>query len=90
MRRPVRLVFVIEFVPEGGALGVEHQGQVLGLPLPEHLEEHGGHPVGGVGGQALGSAEPAEGMKGPVEIGADVDEVEYPGCVGHNRPPVHL
>ena len=42
--RPVRLVVAIESVPEGGPFGVKDQGQMLGLPLPEHLEEHGGYP----------------------------------------------
>ena len=68
-------------MPEGGAFGVEHQGQVLGLPLPEHLEEHGGHPEGGVGGHPPGVGQGRQGVEGPVKIGADVDEVEDAGEV---------
>ena len=86
----VGLVFGKLAVPLGGTLAVEDQGQVVGLALLDHLEEHVGDAVGGVGGQALGSAEPPDGMEGPVKIGTDVDEIEYPGCVGHGRPPVHL
>ena len=62
----------------------------MGLALLDDLEEHVGHAVGGVGGQPLGGAEPWDGMEGPVKIGADVDEIENPGCVGHDRPPVSL
>ena len=52
---PVGLVVGKVAVPLGGPLGVEDQGQVMGLPLLDDLEEHVGHPVGGVGGKTLGS-----------------------------------
>ena len=81
------LYSLIEFVPEGGPFGVEYQGQVLGLPLPEHLEEHGGHPVGGVGGHSPGVGQGRQGVKGPVKIGADVDEVEDAGEGFHHGYP---
>jgi hypothetical protein len=86
----VGFVFFIEVMPEGGASGVEHQGQMLGLPLPEYLEEHSGHPVSGVGGNSTGVGQGRQGMKGPIEIGTDVNEIQDAGFFVHGGILFHL
>ena len=88
--RPLGLVVGKVTVALGGPLAVEDQGEIMGLALLQDLEEHGGYPVYRVGGKTGGSGQPPDGVEGPVEIGANVDEMEYPGCLSHGRPPGSL
>jgi len=78
----VGLVLGIFPVAKGGGLGVEGQSQILGLALPEDLEKHIGDPERGVGGETPGGGKTSDSVKGPVNVGADVQEVEDPGS--HN------
>jgi len=78
---PVGLVLRIFPVPKGRGLGVEGQGQILRLALPEDLEQHIGDAERGIGGKALGVGQAADGVESPVNIGTDVQEIKDPG--GH-------
>jgi hypothetical protein len=87
------LILRILPVPESGGLGVESQGQILGLALPKDLEEHVGDPEGGVGRKALRSGQPPDGVESPVDIRADVKKKKNLG--GHDAfallvPYTHL
>ena len=73
----VGLVFREDLVAEGGPFGIKDQGQVLGLLLLQDLVHHLDEPVNGLGGHPLAVGQVGNGVKGPVDIGTAVDQVEH-------------
>jgi len=72
----VGLVGFEGLVAERGPPGVEDDGDVLGLALPQEPGEHVVEAVDGVGRKPAGVGQALDGEEGPVDVVAAVDEVE--------------
>ena len=81
--RPVGLVGLVNVVPERRAFHVEGNRQVARGLFRHHFRQDSGESESGIGGKSfrIGKAG-ADGMVGPVDIGAAVDEIEC-GWIGH-------
>jgi len=73
--RPVCLVGRVHFMAEVGAPDVKGDAEKPGRLFPQNPEQDVGEPVDGMGGQAALVGERSNGMVGPVDVGAAVDEV---------------
>ena len=64
----VGLVFRINLLAEGRPPGVKHHRQMIRRMLTDHLEQHVGEAVNGVGGLSFGIGQMADGKIGAVDI----------------------
>ncbi len=75
-RLAVGLVVFEGLIAERGPLGVEDDGDVLGLAIAKELGEHVVEAEDGVCRDPPRVGEPLDGKKGPVDVVAAVDEIE--------------
>ena len=82
---PGGLVLRVGFVAEGRPGPVEGHGHVLGRLILQHLEQHRGETVHGVGRLAVARREVWKGVKGPVDetVGVDENEERAAGASRH-------
>ncbi len=71
------LIVGVELGAEGGSFGIEDHSHAIGFMIPQDLEEHGGKTECGVGGDAFGSRQPPNGVKGAEDIRAAIDQKEF-------------
>ena len=73
-RRTVGLVFGVEIIAKGFALGIENAGAVLRRHILVQPAQHVEHAINGIGGFAAAVAQVANRMEGAVKIGRSVNE----------------
>ncbi len=86
-RRPMRLVFLEEFVTESPPRRVEHDRDELRVLVLEELVQHVEHAKHGSGRHARLGREWRQGVKGAVEVGRAVYQPELAGLAHRVQPP---
>jgi hypothetical protein len=59
---------------KGGAFEIEGNGDKLGFPVTEELDQHHGKSVDGIGRKSLGIGKVPDGIKGTIDIIASINQ----------------